>query len=98
MMSNSALNSTERPSILTFNKSTLIIWVAISLIVSETFAGALRYYFDQMGISPLLYLPKIACLVFFVLELLTYKATRILWLGVLMLMVSNVLAWCMALA
>jgi hypothetical protein len=92
MMSNSALSSTEQPSILTFNKSTLIVWVAISLIVSETFAGALRYYFDQMGISPLLYLPKIACLVLFVLELLTYKATRILWIGLLMLMVSTVLA------
>lgn len=92
MTSNSALGLTEKPSILTFNKSTLIVWVAISLIVSETFAGALRYYGDQMGISALLYLPKIACLVFFALELLTYKATRALWIGLVMLMVSTALA------
>jgi hypothetical protein len=91
-MSNSALSSTERPSILTFNKSTLIVWVAISVIVSETFAGALRYYFDQVGVSPLLYLPKFACLLFFTLELLRYKATRILWMSLLLLMLSIALA------
>ncbi|MDY7562617.1 hypothetical protein QN382_22000 [Pseudomonas sp. 10B1] len=92
MMSTPALGPTERPSILTFNKSTLIIWVAISLIVSETLAGAMRYYFDQVGISPLLYLPKIACLILFAAQLLTYKASRVLWVGLLMLLVSCALA------
>lgn len=92
MTSNFALSPNERPSILTFNKSTFIVLIAISLIISETFAGAMRYYGDQMGISALLYLPKIACLLVFGLEILSYKATRILWIGLAMLMVSAALA------
>lgn len=92
MMSNSALPHTEKPSIMSFDKSTAIVLVAISLIVTETFSGALRYYFDQIGISPMLYLPKAACLALFALELLTLKASRLLWVGMLLLLISGSLA------
>jgi hypothetical protein len=92
MMSNSPSASTENPSILSFNKSTLVIWVAISLIVVETFSGALRYYFDMAGISALLYLPKMGCAVLFALELLTFKTSRLFWIGLLLLLLSSQLA------
>lgn len=93
MISNSAQSpTTEQPSILSFNKSTLVVWVAISLIVVETLSGALRFYFDQAGISGLLYVPKVACLALFAFEMLTFKASRLLWLGLLLLLISSMLA------
>lgn len=92
MMLNSANGSDARSSILSFNKSTVVVWIAISLIVIETFSGALRFYFDKAGIAPLLYVPKIACLVMFAFELRDYKAGRVVWLSMLLLMVSSVLA------
>ena len=91
-MLNSANDSGAKSSILSFNKSTMVVWIAISLIVVETFSGALRFYFDQAGAAPLLYLPKVACLVMFALELRDYKAGRVVWLGMLLLMISSVLA------
>lgn len=92
MMLNSAKGSDARSSILSFNKSTLVVWIAISLILIETFSGALRFYFDKAGVGPLLYMPKIACLVMFALELRNYRAGRMVWLSLLLLMVSSVLA------
>ena len=56
-----------------FDKSTLLTLVVASLLLTETFSGALRYYFDMAGISWLLYLPKIACLAALSLELLRYR-------------------------
>lgn len=92
MMLNSANGSDARSSILSFNRSTVVVWIAISLILIETFSGALRFYFDKAGIAPLLYMPKIACLVMFALELRDYKAGRMVWLSMLLLTVSGVLA------
>ncbi|PHN22782.1 hypothetical protein [Pseudomonas sp. ICMP 561] len=92
MTLNSAKGQDARSSILTFNKSTVVVWIAISLILIETFSGALRFYFDKAGIGPLLYVPKIACLVMFALELRDYKAGRVVWLSLLLLVVSSVLA------
>ena len=92
MMLNSANRADDNASMLSFNKSTAIVWAAISLIVVETFSGALRFYLDQAGLSPALYLPKIACLILLLLELRTYKAGRVVWLSLLMLVISAVLA------
>jgi len=92
MMSNSAHPSTEQPSIISFNKSSLVVWVAISLIVVETLSGALRFYFDKAGISALLYLPKVACIALFLLELTTLKISRVFWIAMLLLVLSSSLA------
>lgn len=92
MLSTSDFPSPTKPSLLAFNKSTVVVWIAISLIVVETFSGALRYYFDQAGLSPLLYLPKAACVAMFMLELQSMKGSRILWLTLLLLLISAVLA------
>lgn len=81
----------EKPSILSFNKSTAIVLVAISLILVETFSGALRFYLDKAGISVLLYAPKVACLLFFALELRSFKAGPGVWLSFLVLLLSA--AW-----
>ena len=89
MMLNSANGSDARSSILSFNKSTVVVWIAISLILMETFSGALRFYFDKAGIGPLLYVPKAACLVLFAMELKDYKAGRLFWLSLLLLVVST---------
>lgn len=91
MMLNSAHDGEERSSILSFNTSTVVVWIAISLIVVETFSGALRFYFDKAGIGPLLYVPKIACVLMFALELRHYQAGRAVWLSMLLFMVSAVL-------
>ena len=92
MMLNSANKADDNASRLSFNKSTAMVWAAISLIVVETFSGALRFYLDQAGLSPALYLPKIACLILLLMELRTYKAGRVVWLSLLMLVISAVLA------
>ncbi|HEX8594185.1 MAG TPA: hypothetical protein VF682_13030 [Pseudomonas sp.] len=92
MMLNSANRIDDHSARLSFNKSTAMVWVAISLIVIETFSGALRYYLDQAGLSPVLYLPKVGCLILLLIELRTYKAGRVLWLSLLMLVISAVLA------
>jgi hypothetical protein len=81
----------EKPSLLSFNKSTAIVLVAISLMVVETFSGALRFYLDQAGISVVLYVPKVACLLLFALELRSFKAGPAIWLCLLALLLSA--AW-----
>lgn len=78
----------EKPSLLSFDKSTAIVLVAISLILVETFNGALRFYLDQAGISVVLYGPKIACLLLFALELRSFKAGPGVWLSLLVLLLS----------
>jgi hypothetical protein len=78
----------EKPSLLSFDKSTAIVLVAISLMIAESFNGALRFYLDQAGISVLLYGPKVACLLFFALELRTFKAGPGVWLSLLVLLLS----------
>jgi hypothetical protein len=81
----------EKPSIMSFDKSTAIVLVAISLILVETFSGALRFYLDKAGISVLLYAPKVACLLFFALELGRFKAGPAVWLSFVALLLSS--AW-----
>lgn len=91
MMSNAAIY-TDKPSILSVNKSTLIVWTAISLIVIETFSGALRFYLDKAGISAVLYAPKILCCLLFALELSALKTSKGMWLGLLALVIYALLA------
>jgi hypothetical protein len=83
----------QKPSIMSFDKSTAIVWLAISLIFVETFSGALRFYLDKAGLALLMYGPKIACIVFFALELRNFKAGRGFWLCMLGVMLSG--AWAM---
>ncbi|MBI6851146.1 hypothetical protein YA0002_00085 [Pseudomonas cichorii] len=76
---NPADKTAEKPSILSFDKSTVVVWVVIGLMLVETFSGVLRFYFDKAGISPLLYVPKMACVLLFALELRTFRAGRLFW-------------------
>ena len=69
-----------------------MVWIVISLILIETFSGALRFYFDQAGISALLYVPKVACVALFLLELGSLRANRLVWLCLLLLVLSAALA------
>ncbi|MCW8157625.1 hypothetical protein D7243_15645 [Stutzerimonas stutzeri] len=77
---------------LALDKPTLLTLVVASLLLTETFSGALRYYFDMAGISWLLYLPKIACLIALGLELLRYRGWPAFWLVMLGLVTSSQLA------
>ena len=77
---------------LAFDKPTLLTLVVASLLLTETFSGALRYYFDMAGISWLLYLPKVACLIALGLELLRYRGWPAFWLVLLGLVTSSQLA------
>ncbi|GFM80688.1 membrane protein [Pseudomonas cichorii] len=85
-------NTGEKPSLLSFDKSTVVVLVAIGLILVETFSGALRFYFDKVGISPLLYLPKMACVLLFVMELRTLKAGRLFWTCMVLWLIYALLA------
>ncbi len=89
---NPANRAGDSSSIISFDKSTVVVWVAISLILVETFSGALRFYFDKAGIGPLLYLPKVACILLFALELRTFKAGRLFWAFVILWAISGLLA------
>ncbi|WP_268798767.1 hypothetical protein [Pseudomonas huanghezhanensis] len=82
----------EKASILSFSKSTVIVWTAISLILVETFSGALRFYLDQAGMSAVLYGPKVLCCLLFMLELRTLKTGKGVWLGLLALVIYCLLA------
>jgi hypothetical protein len=94
MMSNSATYTSyvEKPSIMSFNKSTVIVWTAISLIVIETFSGALRFYLDKAGISAVLYGPKVLCCLLFLMELRTLKTSKGVWLGLIALVLYSLVA------
>jgi len=82
----------KRPLQLAVSKSLIVLLVAISLVLVETFSGALRFYLDQLGLAPLLYTPKAACLGLFALELLNYKGGRGFWFMLLLLAVAALLA------
>ena len=47
--------SHRRSRPLAIDKPTVLTLIAASLLISETFAGALRYYLDIAGVSALLY-------------------------------------------
>ncbi|MCQ4306388.1 hypothetical protein NA645_00105 [Pseudomonas stutzeri] len=78
-----------RSSPLAIDKPTLLTLIAASLLISETFAGALRYYLDIAGISALLYLPKLACLAAVALELPRARSRPGVWLVLFALVVSS---------
>ncbi|RMU32396.1 Membrane protein, partial [Pseudomonas avellanae] len=92
MAFNPASSADARSSMISFDTSTAVTWVAISLMLVETFSGALRFYFDQAGISPLLYLPKAACILLFIFELRTFKAGRLFWAFMVVWLISGLLA------
>ncbi|WP_408101187.1 hypothetical protein [Stutzerimonas sp. VN223-3] len=81
-----------RSSPLAIDKPTVLTLIAASLLVSETFAGALRYYLDIAGVSALLYLPKLACVAAVALELPRARIKAGVWLVLFALVVSALLA------
>ena len=81
-----------RSSALPIDTPTVLALIAASLLISETFAGALRYYLDIGGISALLYLPKVACLAAVALELPRARISPGAWLVLFALAVSSLLA------
>lgn len=92
-MNPSSLTITRhRPSPLAIDKPTVLALIAASLLISETFAGALRFYLDMAGVSALLYLPKLACLAAVALELPSARNRPGVWLVLFGLVVSSLLA------
>ncbi|WP_313339462.1 hypothetical protein [Stutzerimonas nitrititolerans] len=92
-MNPSSLSITRpRPSLLAIDKPTVLTLIAASLLISETFAGALRFYLDMAGVSALLYLPKLACLAAVALELPGARSRPGVWLVLFALLVSSLLA------
>lgn len=93
MMNPSSLTiSHHRSSPLAIDKCTVLALIAASLLISETFAGALRYYLDMAGASALLYLPKLACVAAVALEMPRAQNKPGVWLVLFALMVSSLLA------
>tara|TARA_R100000541_G_scaffold301_6_gene1349 strand:+ start:645 stop:1898 length:1254 start_codon:yes stop_codon:yes gene_type:complete len=66
--------------------------IAASLLISETFAGALRYYLDIAGVSALLYLPKLACIAAVALEIPRARSQPGVWLVLFAVLVSSLFA------
>lgn len=92
MISSSLTITRPRPSPLAIDKPMLLTLIAASLLISETFAGALRYYLDMAGISALLYLPKLACVAAVGLELPRARSNPEVWLVLFAVLVSGLLA------
>ncbi len=63
-----------------FDRSLLALGVVVSVLLVETFNGALRFYSDQVGLSALIYVPKVGCVIAVAWELLTRPQHRGLWL------------------
>lgn len=80
------------PSALSLRKSTLYCTAFAALLVVETFSGPLRYYLDGVGLAPLLYLPKTACLAAALLELFVMRGLASFWLVLLAALVSSQIA------
>ena len=72
--------SHRRSRPLAIDKPTVLTLIAASLLISETFAGALRYYLDIAGVSALLYLPKLACIAAVALEIPRARSQPGVWL------------------
>ncbi|WP_407291187.1 hypothetical protein [Stutzerimonas zhaodongensis] len=81
--------SYRRSSPLAIDKATVLALIAGSLLVSETFAGALRYYLDMAGVSALLYLPKLACVAAVGLEMPRARNKPGVWLVLFAVFVSS---------
>ena len=81
--------SHRRSRPLAIDKPTVLTLIAASLLISETFAGALRYYLDVAGMSPLLYLPKLACVAAVALEIPRTRSQPGVWLVLFAVMVSG---------
>lgn len=74
------------------SKPGLYTAIVAAVLLVETFSGALRFYFDLMGIAPLLYLPKLACVAVVALELPHLRVHRGVWLTLLLTLTAAVLA------
>ncbi len=92
MSPNALTLACPRSSPLAIDKPTVLALIAASLLVSETFAGALRYYLDVAGIGALLYLPKLACLAAVALELPRARSQAGVWLVLFAVVVWSLLA------
>ena len=92
MNSSSLIVSHHRSSPLAIDKATVLALIAASLLISETFAGALRYYLDMAGVSALLYLPKLACIAAVGLEMPRAQNKPGVWLVMFAVFVSSLLA------
>ncbi len=84
--------SHRRSRPLAIDKPTVLTLIASSLLISETFAGALRYYLDVAGVSALLYLPKLACIAAVALELPRAQNKPGVWLVLFAVLVSSLFA------
>ena len=84
--------SHRRSRPLAIDKPTVLTLIAASLLISETFAGALRYYLDIAGVSALLYLPKLACIAAVALEIPRARSQPGVWLVLFAVLVSSLFA------
>ena len=84
--------SHRRSRPLAIDKPTVLTLIAASLLISETFAGALRYYLDIAGVSALLYLPKLACIAAVALEIPRARSQPGVWLVLFAVLVSSMFA------
>ncbi|MEL7559441.1 hypothetical protein [Stutzerimonas chloritidismutans] len=84
--------SHRRSRPLAIDKPTVLTLIAASLLISETFAGALRYYLDIAGVSALLYLPKLACIAAVALEVPRARSQPGVWLVLFAVLVSSLFA------
>ena len=84
--------SHRRSRPLAIDKPTVLTLIAASLLISETFAGALRYYLDIAGVSALLYLPKLACVAAVALEIPRARSQPGVWLVLFAVLVSSMFA------
>ncbi|MGQ7936178.1 hypothetical protein [Paraburkholderia sp. D1E] len=65
------------------NRGIVAFCIVSSLLLTETFSGALRYYLDQFGLGAALTAPKMLAVAFVLFEMGTRKSTHFLLLPIL---------------
>lgn len=68
-----------------YRNSTIALAVMAMVLLVDTLTGPLRYYLSHLGLSFLIYCPKICCLLFIVREMLRVRMNRVLFFVLLVL-------------
>lgn len=77
---------------LAFSAASIFFIISTALLLSEVFSGPLRYYLSIFGVAWLVYLPKVACLIFFVISLFYKRFDRTMWVMFFFIPASAVIA------
>jgi len=78
---------------LMFKVSTVAFTILSLLLVVDVFAGPLRYYLSSIGLEAVIYVPKIACLLFVVSEIIRDHLNKKLLIALLIILLFAIIGF-----